>query len=132
MADRNECCGICLAGFDERHPARIDRAGDGRVRGLLCPRRGEHVSGRLGPAAACGGVPGGRQRSDLRYTLRSMPVGVTVPPTTFRAPSDWTPFEMVASRPGNRSEWLRSVRDNPASDPAELLTNTLPSLLGVA
>ena len=38
MADQGGCCGICQAGFDEHHPARVDRAADGRVRGLLCAR----------------------------------------------------------------------------------------------
>jgi hypothetical protein len=38
LADQDGCCGICRAGFDDGHPARIDRAPDGRVRGLLCPR----------------------------------------------------------------------------------------------
>jgi hypothetical protein len=44
MADQNGCCGICPTVFEtgpNPDPAavpRIDRAGDGRVRGLLCPR----------------------------------------------------------------------------------------------
>jgi hypothetical protein len=38
IAEQDGSCGICHAEFDEQHPARIDRGGDGRVRGLLCPR----------------------------------------------------------------------------------------------
>jgi hypothetical protein len=38
LATQSGRCGICQAQFDEAHPARIDRAADGRVRGLLCPR----------------------------------------------------------------------------------------------
>ena len=38
LADQGATCGICRIGFDADHPARIDRAADGRVRGLLCPR----------------------------------------------------------------------------------------------
>ena len=68
---------------------------------------------------------------EVRYTLRSMPVGVALPQTAFRIRSEWTPIEVLASRPGERSEWLRSIRDRAPSDPSELLTNTLPSLLGV-
>jgi hypothetical protein len=68
---------------------------------------------------------------EVRYTLRSMPVGVAVPQTAFRIRSEWTPIEVLASQPGARSDWLRSIRDRAPSDPSELLTNTLPSLLGV-
>jgi hypothetical protein len=44
MADQGGCCGICLTVFESgpnpSPPAlpRIDRASDGTVRGLLCPR----------------------------------------------------------------------------------------------
>jgi hypothetical protein len=38
LAEQDGCCGICQAWFDADHPARIDRAADGRVRGLLCAR----------------------------------------------------------------------------------------------
>jgi hypothetical protein len=69
---------------------------------------------------------------EVRYTLHSMPVGTTAPQTAFRARSEWTPIEVLASKPGERSEWLRSLRDHAPSDAAELLTNTLPSLLGVS
>src|ERR1039458_6681453 len=42
-----------------------------------------------------------------------------------------TLFRSVAAKPGQRSEWLRSLRDRAPSHAAELLTDTLPSLLGV-
>jgi hypothetical protein len=44
LADQDGCCGICRTVFEtgpNPDPAavpRIDRAADGRVRGLLCPR----------------------------------------------------------------------------------------------
>jgi hypothetical protein len=38
IAEQDGSCGICQAEFDAHHSARIDRAADGRVRGLLCPR----------------------------------------------------------------------------------------------
>jgi hypothetical protein len=38
LAEQDGRCRICQAKFDDDHPARIDRAADGRVRGLLCAR----------------------------------------------------------------------------------------------
>lgn len=68
---------------------------------------------------------------EVRYTLRNSPAGVAVAETEFRVRSEWTPIEVVAAKPGQRSAWLRSLRDRAPSDAAELLTDTLPSLLGV-
>jgi hypothetical protein len=68
---------------------------------------------------------------EVRYTLLSMPAGAAVPEAEFRGRSEWTPFEVLAARPGQRSAWLRSLRDRAPGD-AELLTDTLPSLLGIA
>ena len=68
---------------------------------------------------------------EVRYTLRNVPAGVAVPETEFRVRSEWTPIEVVAAKPGQRSAWLRSLRDRAPSHAAELLTDTLPSLLGV-
>lgn len=74
------------------------------------------------------GVPG---LYEVRYTLRSVPGGFAVPQTGFRARSEWTPIEVLAARPGQRAEWLQSLRDHASSDAGELLTEVLPSLLGV-
>ena len=68
---------------------------------------------------------------EVRYTLRNVPAGVAVPETEFRVRSEWTPIEVVAVKPGQRSEWLRSLRDRAPRDAAELLTDVLPNLLGV-
>jgi hypothetical protein len=68
---------------------------------------------------------------EVRYTLRSEPAGFVVPQTAFRARSEWTPIEVLAAESGQRSEWLRSLRDRAPSDAAELLTDILPGLLCV-
>ena len=68
---------------------------------------------------------------EARYTLRNVPAGGAVPEPEFRVRSEWTPIEVVAAKPGQRSEWLRSLRDRAPSDAAELLTDILPSVLGV-
>lgn len=68
---------------------------------------------------------------EVRYTLRSLPIGATAPQTEVRARSEWTPIDVMSAQPGQRSAWLRSVRDRPARDATELLTNILPSLLGI-
>lgn len=72
---------------------------------------------------------------EVRYTLCNVlcnvPAGVAFPETEFRARSEWTPIEVAAAMPGQRSEWLRSLRDRAPGDAAELLTDILPSLLGV-
>jgi hypothetical protein len=38
LRDQDGRCGICRASFGPEHPMRIDRTGDGAVRGLLCAR----------------------------------------------------------------------------------------------
>jgi hypothetical protein len=73
-------------------------------------------------------VPGAYE---VRYTLSNVPAGVAVPETEFRVRSEWTPIEVLAAKPGQRSEWLRSLRDRAPRDAAELLTDVLPNLLGV-
>jgi hypothetical protein len=74
---------------------------------------------------------------EVRYTLRGVPAGATVPEAGFRVRSEWTPIEVLAARPGQRpawlrSLWLRSLQDRTPGDASELLTDTLPSLLGIA
>ena len=68
---------------------------------------------------------------EVRYTPLPGPAEIAVPPAEFQARSEWTPIEVLPAEPGQRSEWLRSLRDRAPSDAAELLTDTLPSLLGV-
>jgi hypothetical protein len=68
---------------------------------------------------------------EVRYTLRSDPAGFAVAQTEFRARSEWTPIEVLAAKSGQRTEWLRSLRDRAPSDAAELLTDILPGLLGM-
>jgi hypothetical protein len=60
-----------------------------------------------------------------------MPAGVVPVQTEFRIRSEWTPIEILPAKPNQRAEWLQTLRDHPSSDPVELLTDTLPSLLGV-
>lgn len=66
----------------------------------------------------------------VRYTLRTMPVGVTGQ-TEFRARSEWTAVEILPAAPDRRAAWLRDLRLRAPSDPAELLSDILPSLLAV-
>jgi hypothetical protein len=68
---------------------------------------------------------------EVRYTLLSAPVGFAPPQSAFRVRSQWTPIEVLAAKPGQRSEWLRSLRDQAPSDALGLLTDFLPSILGV-
>jgi len=69
---------------------------------------------------------------EVRYTLRSGPAGITAPGPEIRVQSEWTRIEILPARPNQRAEWLQSIRERDPSDPAELLTDVLPSLMGVA
>ena len=69
---------------------------------------------------------------EIRYTLGSMPAGLASPePAVFKARSEWTPITVLPARPNQRADWLKTLHDHPPSDPDELLTDTLPNLLGV-
>jgi hypothetical protein len=68
---------------------------------------------------------------EVRYSLNSSPVGFYVSRAEVRADSEWTPIEVRAAKSDQRSEWLRSLRNQAPSDPTDLLTDILPSLLGV-
>ncbi len=68
---------------------------------------------------------------EVRYSLFRAPVGFAAAQTAFRVRSEWTPIEVLAARAGERSAWLQSLCDHPINDAVELVTNTLPSLLGV-
>ena len=71
-------------------------------------------------------------RYEVRYTLLSSPVGF--PPFPLegrtRSRSEWTSLDVLPANPGQRSAWLQSLRQRTPSDPAELLTDILPSLPG--
>jgi hypothetical protein len=67
---------------------------------------------------------------EVRYTMRNVLFGVNAQ-TEIRARSEWTAIEILPARPNQRADWLQTVRDHPPGDAAELLAETLPSLLGV-
>jgi hypothetical protein len=67
---------------------------------------------------------------EVRYTLVDLPFRNALTPTEIRTQSEWTPMQVLAGSPAQRSEWLRSVRENPRSDAAEILTDVLPGLPG--
>jgi hypothetical protein len=60
-----------------------------------------------------------------------MPAGMGPEQIEFKVRSEWTPIKVLPAKPNQRAGWLKTLRDHPPSDPAELLTDTLPSLLGV-
>jgi hypothetical protein len=66
---------------------------------------------------------------EVRLTEWDRPPGFG-PQGDFRARSEWTPIEVLPSQPKQRAEWLEAVRARAPTDAAELLTDTLPSLLG--
>lgn len=67
---------------------------------------------------------------EVRFTMRSVPFGALAQ-TAFKVRSEWTPFEVLPSEPNRRSEWLNSLREHLPVAPGELLTDTLPGLLGI-
>ena len=67
---------------------------------------------------------------EVRISVWDRPPGFG-PPGTLRARSEWTPIEILPTKPDQRVRWLKSLLEHPPSDPAELMTDTLPSLLGV-
>jgi len=67
---------------------------------------------------------------EVRYTLLAMPPGVAGQ-AEFRARSEWTAIQILPAAPNQRAGWLRTLRAHLPTEPAELLTDTLPSLLAV-
>jgi len=66
---------------------------------------------------------------EVRLTVWNLPAGSEQ--RVSRTLSEWTPIEILPSTPNQRAEWLAALRANAPADAAELLTDTLPSLLGV-
>jgi hypothetical protein len=66
---------------------------------------------------------------EVRFTLRNEPVELTGR-TQIRAQSEWTPIQILPAKPNQRAQWLDTIRKAAPSDPAELLSNTLPGILG--
>jgi hypothetical protein len=66
---------------------------------------------------------------EVRLTLLGDPPGFG-PPGDIRGRSEWTPIEVLPSRPNQRAQWLEALRARPPEDTAEVLTDTLPSVLG--
>jgi hypothetical protein len=52
--------------------------------------------------------------------------------TETRAQSEWTPIQILPAIPKQRAEWLDAIRKRAPSDSAELLSDTLPGILGLA
>jgi hypothetical protein len=68
-------------------------------------------------------------RYEVRYTLRTVPMGMTGPAPD-KAQSEWTPIEIQPVIPGQRAALLRSLRDRAATaDAVQLLSDILPNLL---
>jgi hypothetical protein len=67
---------------------------------------------------------------EVRLTVWNRPVGFG-PQSQLRARSEWTPIEVLPSKPNQRAEWLAALRAHSPVEAAELLTETLPSLLGL-
>jgi hypothetical protein len=68
---------------------------------------------------------------EVRFTQWTQPWDA-VTETSVRSRSKWTAIEVLPSRPGQRAAWLGSVREHLPSEPGEILSDTLPSVLGVA
>jgi len=67
---------------------------------------------------------------EVRFTRRSVPFGA-LSQSGFKVRSEWTRFEILPSGPNRRAEWLKSLREHPPVESGELLTDTLPGLLGI-
>lgn len=64
---------------------------------------------------------------EIRYTYRAGGPGAW----SRVYESAWTPIEILPAQPQQRAAWLAELRAHPPSDPAQLLTDTLPSLLAL-
>lgn len=66
---------------------------------------------------------------EVRYTLRDSAFGRN----GIRAQSDWTTVEILSSSPDRRQAFLAALRQRAAAaNPAEILSDILPSVLGLA
>ena len=45
--------------------------------------------------------------------------------------SEWTPIEVLPAQPGKRTQWLDGVRARHPMDAGELISDMLPSVLGL-
>lgn len=68
---------------------------------------------------------------EVRYTLWNFLLDDKFTPRQVKARSEWTPIEVRAPAPGRRADWLEGVRKSAPADRNELLTDILPSLLGI-
>ena len=66
---------------------------------------------------------------EVRYTLRDLPFGASASKIVVQ--SEWTPIEVLPANHYQRTQWLEDVRSRHPMDAAELLSNVLPSLLGL-
>lgn len=69
---------------------------------------------------------------EVRYTLRSAPLGAPGQQAEFRARSEWTAIQILPAAAGQRAAWLRSLGGHLPRDPADVLSDTLPGLMGEA
>ena len=67
---------------------------------------------------------------EVRFTLRRSPFGESTP-GEIRARSEWTPIEVLPSAPNQRADWLNALRAHIPSGVVELLSDVLPSVLGL-
>jgi hypothetical protein len=67
---------------------------------------------------------------EVRFTLRNSPVG-TLEQGEVRGRSEWTSIEVLPSKPNQRAQWLDELRVRTLTDPAELISDVLPSVLGL-
>jgi hypothetical protein len=66
---------------------------------------------------------------EVRYLQLTGPLGMGGQ-VQVRSRSPWTPINVLPAMPNGRTEWLNSLRRRAPSDPMDLLTDALPSLLG--
>jgi hypothetical protein len=66
---------------------------------------------------------------EVRLTLRDLPVEASASKT--RLQSEWTPIEVLPANHYQRAQWLEDVRNRHPMDVEELLSDVLPSLLGL-
>lgn len=67
---------------------------------------------------------------EVRYTMRNR---FNRPPASqIRTQSEWTPIEILPSRPGQRKDFLEAQAGRAVADPGEILRDFLPGILGYA
>lgn len=105
-------------------------------------RRGFAIAGNIcgsyGPQRAGGRVPihllyrfDQAGTYEVRFTLRNGPMELTGRTQT-RAQSEWTPIQILPAIPKQRADWLDAIRKRAPAEPAELLSDILPGILGLA